>query len=229
MERVRHYFNTSVKAHEEEAVAGVVVDKAERKRRALLRKERRQRLKDNPHGKVFRGSRIRTSMAGKVAGGIWKYLACVASCGKTRHASDSAGDPSARGPGDEGRRGSETSLDSYLKQGMQGMGDALGGAADAARRASTAGLERAKRDSKSLLDGAAGSAAASVAAAFGFASADDGATKLPCKSFGRRRTLDGNRRAARPGGRFSRDGVAAAPRGATRRGRPNGRRSTAFD
>ena len=59
MGRVRKYFNTTVKAHEEEEVSGVVLDKAERKRRALLRKERRARLHDNPHGKVFRGSRAR--------------------------------------------------------------------------------------------------------------------------------------------------------------------------
>ncbi|KAK7230822.1 spectrin binding protein [Aureococcus anophagefferens] len=80
--RVREYFNTQVKSHEEEAIDGVVLDKAERKRRKLLAKARRKRLKENPHNLDWGSSRMKRSALGKC---LNRVAACGRSAGKAAY------------------------------------------------------------------------------------------------------------------------------------------------
>ncbi|KAH8044180.1 hypothetical protein JL721_12933 [Aureococcus anophagefferens] len=82
MVRVREYFNTQVKSHEEEAIDGVVLDKAERKRRKLLAKARRKRLKENPHNLDWGSSRMKRSALGKC---LNRVAACGRSAGKAAY------------------------------------------------------------------------------------------------------------------------------------------------
>ena len=82
MVRVREYFNTQVKSHEEEAIDGVVLDKAERKRRKLLAKARRKRLKENPHNLDWGSSRMKRSALGKC---LNRAAACGRSAGRAAY------------------------------------------------------------------------------------------------------------------------------------------------
>ena len=71
-----------MQSHEEEAIDGVVLDKAERKRRKLLAKARRKRLKENPHNLDWGSSRMKRSALGKC---LNRAAACGRSAGRAAY------------------------------------------------------------------------------------------------------------------------------------------------
>ena len=139
--RMREYFNTTVKKHEEADACGISVDTAERTRRSHLRSERRKRLKENPHGLKFKGSRRKRGVLGKVEKGL-----CMCFRKKRRLGTADSDAPSTAGS----RLGTSDfsgfgSIFSQVKESGSRASTAI------SSRASTA-LSQVKGDSRSFLE-----------------------------------------------------------------------------